>query len=694
MTPTLGGDPTIQRRLGDVLSLSSLPALWAGKDRAQVADHLAETLFNMVRSGFVFVGLERNPDTGFAYPAARAAGAPASEELSRKLEAVLFPLLERIPDGPIVIPNPLGEGEIRLLAIPIGEDGRFGTLASGSADPAFPDETDRLLLGAGATQGSIAMGNLAMVAALRDREDALRKTEARYRSLVVATASVVWTADPGGGFAGEQPSWEAYTGQGPEAYRGLGWRTAFSPDDPEFQKAWAVALEEGMPCEAEGRVRHGPSGRFRRCVVRAVPIFSADGRVREWTGTLTDVEDRTHAEAALQRIEEQLRKSQKMESIGNLAGGIAHDFNNLLTAINGYSALSLGLLEERHPARAHIGEIQAAGERAADLTRQLLAYSRKQVLAAKVIDLNCLVGELEKMLRRIIGEDIALATALDPALRQVMADPAQIEQVLMNLVINAREAVTHPGRITIETRNVIVDGDDAAAHPAVVPGAYSVLAVTDNGRGMDESVKARIFEPFFTTKEFGKSSGLGLSTAYGIVTQSGGHIFAYSEPGQGSCFKVYLPHADPYDRPQPEPGGTGTGPQGQSAQGDETVLLVEDEPAVRRFTRLVLERFGYRVLEACDGREGLEVSAAYVGPIHLVLTDVVMPRLDGPHMAQRLVAARPGLRVLFMSGYTDDAIVRHGFIDAAASFIQKPFMPGKLAKTIREALGAAAVRSL
>ncbi|HKP97585.1 MAG TPA: response regulator [Fibrobacteria bacterium] len=677
----------LQHCLGDMASLSALPAQWADKDRSEVAENLADILFRKVPAAFVFVGLEKREEQGFAYPAARVAGADPSPELSRELDALLGPILDRnVGAGAVVIPNPLGAGTVRLLALPIGAEGRFGTLASASAVESFPGEHERLLLGMGATQGAIALEHLSLAAALREKEEALRKTEARYRSLVVATASVVWTMDPAGDFSTDQPSWEAYTGQTPEAYRGQGWKSAFSPDDGGFAAAWAHAVAESLPCEAESRVRHGPSGRFRQCVVRAAPIFNAEGKVREWTGTLTDVEDRTHAEASLQRIEEQLRKSQKMESIGNLAGGIAHDFNNLLTAINGYSALSLGQLEEKHPARAHIAEIQNAGERAADLTRQLLAYSRKQVLTAKVIDLNALVLEMEKMLRRIIGEHITLATVLDPCLRPVKADPAQIEQVLMNLAINAREAVSRSGLITIETRNLAVDDGFASAHPAVLPGEYAMLAVSDNGRGMDESVRSRIFEPFFTTKEFGRSSGLGLSTAYGIVAQSGGHIFAYSEPGVGSTFKVYLPQAEG-DR-----GQAAAGQAAPAANGDETVLLVEDEPAVRRFSRLALERFGYRVLEACDGKEGLEVSGAYVGPIHLVLSDVVMPRLDGPHMVRSLMATRPGLRVLFMSGYTDDAIVRHGFLEANTSFIQKPFMPGKLAKAIREVLNAAPLR--
>ncbi|MDB5103221.1 MAG: hypothetical protein JWP91_910 [Fibrobacteres bacterium] len=565
--------------------------------------------------------------------------------------------------------------------------GRVKDLESAPPEPDFPYGPEPLPSGAGADPKATVRMNLILAETLRERTEALRKAEERYRSLVIATASVVWTMGPAGDVLADQPSWEAYTGQSPEAYRGQGWKAAFGPGETDFHAAWERALEESLPCESGCRVRHGPSGRYRRCVMRAVPVFNSDGKVREWTGTLTDAEDRTHAESSLQRIEEQLRKSQKMESIGNLAGGIAHDFNNLLTAINGYSALSLGSLEEGHPARAHIAEIRNAGDRAADLTRQLLAYSRKQVLAPKVVDLNALVAELGKMLRRIIGEQITLATRPDPDLRPILADPAQIEQVVMNLVINAREAVPHSGRISIETRNVVVEEDFAALHPSVLPGAYALLTVNDNGCGMDGHVKARLFEPFFTTKEFGKNAGLGLSTAYGIVAQTGGHIIVQSEPGIGSTFKVYLPQAESERQPPPP------SVPAPASQGDETILLVEDEATVRRFARLVLERSGYRVLEACDGKEGLEISEACMGPIHLVLTDVVMPRLDGPHMVQRLMAARPGLRVIFMSGYTDDAIVRHGFFDANTSFIQKPFMPDKLTKILREVLSAAPQRS-
>jgi signal transduction histidine kinase/ActR/RegA family two-component response regulator len=402
-----------------------------------------------------------------------------------------------------------------------------------------------------------------------------------------------------------------------------------------------------------------------------------------------DMTVRKRAEEALKRTESHLLQTQRMESIGKLAGGIAHDFNNLLTAINGYAELSLALVDRPGQLHDNLSEIRGAGERAASLTRQLLAYSRKQVMAPRNLDVNAIVASMQNMLARIIGEDLVLSVSTHPGTATVKADPGQIEQVILNLVVNARDATPGGGQITIETRQVELDEAAVVVHPEILPGKYVLLAVTDTGTGMDPEVKARIFEPFFTTKEFGKGSGMGLSMVQGIVDQSGGYIYAYSEPGHGSTFKVYLPAvgADEPAEPASSPFPCALG----DYRGKETILLAEDEEAVRKLTRGLLEMQGYTVLEAQDGLEGERLGLTYPGSIALLLTDVIMPKRNGRELAARIQEARPGTRVIFMSGYTDDAIVRHGFIDKETRFLQKPFTPDKLVRTVREVLNVPAV---
>ena len=382
---------------------------------------------------------------------------------------------------------------------------------------------------------------------------------------------------------------------------------------------------------------------------------------------------------------EQLRQAQKMEAVGKLAGGIAHDFNNLLTAITGYSELTLRRLRAEDPLRRNVEEIKKAGERAASLTRQLLAFSRKQVLQPKVLDLNAVVSDMEKMLRRLIGEDIELRTALAADLGSVKADPGQIEQVLMNLAVNARDAMPQGGNLIIETENVYLNEGYATRHIAVKPGPYVMLAVSDTGEGMSEETQSRIFEPFFTTKEVGKGTGLGLSTVYGIVKQSGGNIWVYSEVGEGTVFKIYLPRVDEAAQ-EYKPG-----PEAQeSLDGTEVILLAEDDERVRGLVREVLEGYGYRVLEAEGGSAALSVSERHEGPIHLLLTDVVMPKMSGRELAIRLARVRPEMKVLYMSGYTDESIVHHGVLDAGTPFLQKPFEAEALARKVRELLDGGA----
>lgn len=392
-------------------------------------------------------------------------------------------------------------------------------------------------------------------------------------------------------------------------------------------------------------------------------------------------EQAQQAYEALSRAQSQLLQTQKMEAIGRLAAGVAHDFNNLLTIMKGRSQLVLMRLPRESPGWRDIELIDKTCDRAVRVVEQLLAFSRKQILQPKVLDLNVVVGGMLDMLRRLIGEDIELAFAPRPALGRVRADPGQLEQVIVNLAVNARDAMPDGGRWTIETADVDLDEGYAARHVGVRPGAYVRLSVSDTGSGMDEKVRVRLFEPFFTTKELGKGTGLGLATVYGIVRQSGGNIWVYSEVGQGTTFKIYLPRVDECAEPVADHVST------ESARnGTETLLLVEDEDDVRDLTREMLEGLGYTVLEARRPQEAMRISEQHRGLIHLMLTDVVMPELSGHRLAERITAGRPNMKVLYMSGYTDDAIVRHGVLECGTRFLQKPFSSDTLADKVREVL--------
>jgi signal transduction histidine kinase/HAMP domain-containing protein/ActR/RegA family two-component response regulator len=403
------------------------------------------------------------------------------------------------------------------------------------------------------------------------------------------------------------------------------------------------------------------------------PQHSGDqcaGRV--WS--FRDVTERKH-------LEESLRQSQKMEAVGKLAGGVAHDFNNILTIILGYSEFLSSKISSENPMYRHVLEIKKAGERAASLTGQLLAFSRKQILAPQVLDLNAVVANMEKMLRRLIGEDIDMVFLPKKDLGRIRADKSQIEQIILNLIVNARDAMPKGGKITLETANVDLDESYARTHSEASPGPYVLLTVSDTGVGMDAETQARIFEPFFTTKEVGKGTGLGLSTVYGIVKQSGGNIWVYSELGKGTTFKIYIPRAENVDEAE---GIKRISPE--SLIGNETILLVEDEESVKDLAFSILVQKGYTVLETNNGEEALQVSEKYTEKIHLMLTDVVMPILSGQQLAEKMAVIRPDTKVLFMSGYTDEAVVRHGVLSPTTAFIQKPFTPDTLAQKVREVL--------
>jgi two-component system cell cycle sensor histidine kinase/response regulator CckA len=392
--------------------------------------------------------------------------------------------------------------------------------------------------------------------------------------------------------------------------------------------------------------------------------------------------ERARAKEALHQAEAQLRQSQKMEAVGRLAGGVAHDFNNLLTVIRGYSELVLSRLAPDDPSRLDIEEVKKAGDRATGLTGQLLSFSRRQFVAAKVVDLNAIIMNMDGMLRRLIGDDIIeLWADLEPELWRIKADPGQIEQVIMNLAVNARDAMPTGGRLLIETRNVTVGKGSRLKTAVVDEGSYVMLAVKDSGHGMSEEVQSHVFEPFFTTKESGKGTGLGLSTVYGIVKQSGGTIGIESKPGLGTTFTMFFPRVDEAAQDVPEIGGAAV-----QAQGQETILIVEDDPAVRGLVHEFLRAAGYDVLVARHGIEALLTGARHMGPIHLLIADVVMPQVSGPEVAEKLAALRPGIKVLYMSGYPDHPVFAKGGVTGGAAFLQKPFTMNTLTKRVREVL--------
>jgi two-component system cell cycle sensor histidine kinase/response regulator CckA len=427
---------------------------------------------------------------------------------------------------------------------------------------------------------------------------------------------------------------------------------------------------------------------------RKIPLFDEDGKPKHLLGVSIDITEKKRAVDALRashdalerRVEEtesQLRQSQKMEAIGRLAGGVAHDFNNLLSVIQSSAALAVASLDDRDEVRADLREIELAAERAGRLTRQLLAFGRRQLLEPRVVDLNQVLGASREMLERVIGEDIELRYALASRLGRIKVDLGQLEQVVMNLVVNARDAMPRGGRLTIETANVEFDQEYTEMHREVAPGPHVMLAVSDTGIGMDRPTRERIFEPFFTTKGLGKGTGLGLSTVFGIVKQSGGSIFVYSEPGRGAVFKIYFPLAEELrTASDPRLAAVNAGSRG------ETVLIAEDDDQVRAVVRRVLTRGGYTVLEARSGTEALALGERHAGAVDLLVTDVVMPGMGGPEVAGALRERHPKLKLLYMSGYTDDSMLRHGVLEGEVNFVQKPLTPELLLRKVREALDA------
>jgi PAS domain S-box-containing protein len=502
-------------------------------------------------------------------------------------------------------------------------------------------------------------------------EKARHEERTRLGVLIEKMPTVIWTTDADLRFTYHTGAALEAIGLRPEDALGKTLFQYFGTEDPNFPAiaAHRKALAGGtLSFELEWQKRSFD------CYVQ--PLRGPRGDLIGVIGVALDVTDRKH-------LTDQLRQSQKMQAIGELAGGVAHDFNNLLMVVKGHAQLLLDRMPKEPSLHHSVQQMEKAADRAASLTRQLLAFSRKQVLQPRVLDMNDVVTSMIKMFSRVIGENIEMAFVPGAKLGRTKADPGQIEQVLLNLVVNARDAMPNGGRLTIETSNVQLDRSYAAGHVAIEPGPYIMLTVTDTGCGMDAETQSRIFEPFFTTKESGKGTGLGLATVYGVVKQSGGYIWVYSEVGCGSTFKIYLPEVtEEVEAPAIELETRG------SSAGTETVLFVEDELSVRELVRDYLAGVGYRVLDAGDGIEALEAAKAHKGPIHILITDVVMPRLSGRDLATKLSSERPDTRVLFISGYTDDTIVRHGVLEGGVAFLQKPFNLKALAEKIREVMGA------
>ena len=515
-------------------------------------------------------------------------------------------------------------------------------------------------------------------------EEALALSEARFRRLAENAQDLVYRYEltPRPGFTYINPAAAAVTGYTPEEFYAdpqLRYKVVHPADRNLFEAAIMGRLPSNQLLSLRWVRKDGTLIWIELC---RVPVYDKEGNLVAVEGIARDITERKRAEEEKAKLQGQLFQAQKLESVGMLTGGIAHDFNNLLTPIIGNAEMALSDMSREEPLYEIMEEIRNAGARAASLTRQLLAFSRKQILQPEVLDINGAVRETDKMLRRIIGEDIELKTILSPDLGRVEADVGQIEQVLMNLVVNARDAMPTGGKLTIETKNVELDETYARDHVSVIPGPYVMLAVSDTGAGMDKETRSHVFEPFFTTKDKGKGTGLGLSTVYGIVKQSRGNIWMYSEPGQGTTFKIYLPRVEETAEVMEE-----AEKKEASLQGSETILVVEDDEMVRNMTIKILQKYGYTVLCAGDGQEALEMCGEHKERIQLILTDVVMPGMSGKDLTQELQRIRPGIKVIFMSGYTDNSIVHHGILERGIAFLQKPFTPEGLARKVREVMG-------
>jgi two-component system cell cycle sensor histidine kinase/response regulator CckA len=547
----------------------------------------------------------------------------------------------------------------------IGEEAAVAAMRAGASDFLLKDKLARL-----APVVDRELRDSKVRLARRKAEDDLRSSEGRYRSLFESIPQPMWVVDVETlAFLAVNEAAVGHYGFSRDEFATMTLADVCPAESPQALRASVL-----KPVDEKQIWHHRrKDGSDVTVEIKAHDLTFENRQAR--LALLTDVTER-------QRLEEQLRQAQKMEAVGRLAGGIAHDFNNVLSVILSYGDMLLADLKPSEPMRDDVEEIRKAATRAADLTRQLLMFSRQQVIAPRVLDVNDVLNGMEKMLRRILGADVSLAFLPKDALGRVRIDPGSLEQVIMNLVVNARDAMPKGGCLILETGNVMLGEEHARVHHGVVTGPYVMLVVADTGIGMDAATQARVFEPFFTTKEAGRGTGLGLSTVFGIVQQAGGSIGVESEPGDGTTFRVYLPRVDAaVDSVKPAQPSA-------ASRGSETVLLVEDDDQVRAVARGILRKSGYRVLESRNAGEALLHVEAHRGPIHLLLTDVVMPQMSGPDLAKRLAPIKPEMRVLFMSGYMDDRVFRHGVVWSQVAYIQKPITPEVLTSKVREVLDA------
>jgi PAS domain S-box-containing protein len=543
----------------------------------------------------------------------------------------------------------------------LGKDGRRVPL----------EVNTRLIYEAGKAVG--VQGIARNISERKQAEAALRMSEEKYRDLFEYANDVIYTHDLQGNFLSVNQKAEQITGYVRDEVVKLNIGQIIAPEYIELAKSSIIKKLNGESTNTVYELEVICKDGSKRALEVNTRLIYQGQRPVGVQGIARDVSER-------KQLEEQLRQSQKMEAVGRLAGAVAHDFNNLLTAILGYSQLLLRRLDPNGPMRKELVEIEKAGQRAAALTNQLLAFSRKQVFQPQVLNLNLVVADIEKMLQRLIGEDIELRAILDPALGPTKADRGRIEQVIMNLVVNSRDAMPRGGQLTIYTANVELDD----VHIEAKPGSYIMLAVADTGSGMDKETQSHIFEPFFTTKEPGKGTGLGLSTVYGIVKQSGGYITCQSEPRQGTVFRIYLPRIE-----EPSERLEGQMPMSEALLGHETILLVEDDDAVRELTHQMLEMNGYAVLEASNAQDALSICRQRTLPIPLLITDVVMPLTNGPELVQQVLQLRPETKVLYISGYTDNPLALRSKAEGSLPLLQKPFTPEGLTRKVREILDSA-----
>jgi PAS domain S-box-containing protein len=650
--------------LADVIGYHHFPELLQGKD-AVILDRANELHFASLIGQLQLVPNDPILTTEIVRIASQRYGRDAAQ-----MDAFLEPLRQKIDEF------------ASLIDVRIGAVQPYPTLMANATEQLAHIAAETALENIRVNQEKDRANRLR-----QESEDQLNRLARQYELILDAVGEGIFGIESQGRITFVNPSASRLLNWPREEMIGRFHHEELLPAEGGLTPAW-----EQSPFFAvlrDGKVRHLEDGRFTRRDGASIPVRCTCAPVYEKdvivgaVVSFRDVSEVKQAEEALRRSEEQFRHVQKMEAIGRLAGGVAHDFNNLLTIISGYSDLLLcNILGPNDPAREGVDEIRKAADRAAALTRQLLAFSRREVLTPRILDLNAIISDMEKMLRRLIGADVRLSLGLAKDLGTVKADPGQIEQVLLNLAVNARDAMPQGGNLLIETANVTLDETNVRVHSEVIPGPFVVLKVTDTGCGMDKATQARIFEPFFTTKGAGKGTGLGLATVYGIVKQAGGSIEVSSEVGRGTSFEVFFPRVD--ETPPVAPSSSSK--KANFKGGKETLLVVEDDAAVRSLTRTVLSAHSYSVIEAADADDALRWVAENDHPIDLLLTDVVMPGMSGRVLAQHLELLRPGIKVMYMSGYTDDAVVRHGLMREEINFLQKPFSPETLASKVRAVL--------